>query len=106
MVDFLDMLRHHHRHHGRSLVPGRSVGWIQLTGMTAVFTGATVPVVGVGAALELGKLSAVAWLGHRHGSASWALKASLTMLVAVLMALNAVGCFGYLSLALKRRSDE
>jgi len=68
-------------------------------GMTSIFTGALYPVIGMGAALELGKLSAVAWLGHRHGSASWALKASLTMLVAVLMTLNAVGCFGYLSKA-------
>jgi hypothetical protein len=53
----------------------------------------------MGAALEFGKLSAVAWLGHRHGSASWGVRISLTLLVAVLMALNAVGCFGYLSRA-------
>jgi hypothetical protein len=70
-----------------------------ITGMTAVFVGATVPVVGMGIALELGKLSAVAWLGHRRSSGSWALKLSLTMLVAILMTLNAVGCFGYLSKA-------
>src|SRR5215471_14776781 len=37
-----------------------------ITGMTAVFVGATVPVVAMGVALELGKLSAVAWLG-RYG---------------------------------------
>jgi hypothetical protein len=70
-----------------------------INGMTSIFTGALYPVVGMGAALELGKLSAVAWLGHRHGSGSWALKASLTILVTVLMTLNAVGCFGYLSKA-------
>jgi hypothetical protein len=43
----------------------------------------TVPVIGMGIALELGKLSAVAWLGHRHGSASWGLKTALTVLVVV-----------------------
>jgi hypothetical protein len=74
-------------------------GGFSVYGMTSIFTGALYPVIGMGAALELGKLSAVAWLGHRHGSASWGLKFSLTMLVAVLMALNAVGCFGYLSKA-------
>jgi hypothetical protein len=74
-------------------------GGFSITGMTAVFVGATVPVIGMGIALELGKLSAVAWLGHQRGSASLALKASLTILVAVLMTLNAVGCFGYLSKA-------
>jgi hypothetical protein len=67
--------------------------------MTSIFTGAPLAIVGMGAALELGKLSAVAWLGHRHGAASWAFKASSTMRVAVLMTLNAVGCFGYLSKA-------
>jgi hypothetical protein len=70
-----------------------------ITGMTSIFVGATLPVIGMGIALELGKLSAVAWLGHRRGSASWGLKTSLTILVLVLMTLNAVGCFGYLSKA-------
>jgi hypothetical protein len=74
-------------------------GGFSVYGMTSIFTGALYPVIGMGAALELGKLSAVAWLGHRHGSASWGLRLSLTMLVAILMALNAVGCFGYLSKA-------
>jgi hypothetical protein len=73
-------------------------GGFSVHGMTSIFTGALWPVVGMGVALEAGKLSAVAWLGHQRSS-GWALKASLTMLVAVLMALNAVGCFGYLSKA-------
>ena len=63
-----------------------------ITGMTAVFVGATVPVIGMGVALELGKLSAVAWLG-RYGGAP-ALRGALIVLVAVLMGLNAVGCYG------------
>ncbi len=55
--------------------------------MTAVFVGATLPVIGMGVALELGKLSAVAWLGRYGGSP--ALRAALVILVAVLMGLNA-----------------
>jgi hypothetical protein len=74
-------------------------GGFSISGMISIFTGALYPVIGMGAALELGKLSAVAWLGHRHGSASWGLKLSLRMLVAVPMILNAIGCFGYLSRA-------
>src|SRR5260370_10534275 len=70
-----------------------------ITGMTSIFTGALYPVVGMGVALELGKLSAVAWLGHQRGSASCGLKASLTILVLVLMTLNTVGAFGFLSKA-------
>jgi hypothetical protein len=68
-----------------------------ITGMTAVFVGATVPVIGMGIALELGKLSAVAWLGRSGGSA--ALRAALVVLVAVLMGLNAIGAYGFLAKA-------
>jgi hypothetical protein len=68
-----------------------------ITGMTAVFVGATVPVIGMGVALELGKLSAVACLGGRYGSP--ALRAALVALVAVLMGLNAIGAYGFLAKA-------
>jgi hypothetical protein len=68
-----------------------------ITGMTAVFVGATLPVIGMGVALELGKLSAVACLGRRYGSAP--LRAALVALVAVLMGLNAIGAYGFLAKA-------
>jgi hypothetical protein len=47
--------------------------------------------------LELGKLSAVACLGRRYGSAP--LRAALVALVAVLMGLNAIGAYGFLAKA-------
>jgi hypothetical protein len=68
-----------------------------ITGMTAVFVGATLPVIGMGIALELGKLSAVACLGRRYGSP--ALRAAIVVLVAVLMGLNALGAYGFLAKA-------
>jgi hypothetical protein len=68
-----------------------------ICGLTAIFAGALWPVVAMGAALELGKLSAVAWLGQRHGS--HALRYALVALVGVLMALNSVGVYGFLSRA-------
>jgi hypothetical protein len=52
-------------------------------------------------ALELGKLSAVAWLG-RAGCAvhpARPLKTAIRGLIGVLMALNAVGAYGFLSKA-------
>jgi hypothetical protein len=71
-------------------------GGFSITGMTAIFVGAWWPVVGMGIALEVGKLSAVAALPTlRRGG----LKTALGILVAVLMLLNAVGCFGFLSKA-------
>jgi hypothetical protein len=74
-------------------------GGFSITGMTSIFVGAFGPVIGMGIALEAGKLSAVAWLGHQRGTASKPLRAALTILVAVLMGLNAVGCYGFLAKA-------
>jgi hypothetical protein len=67
-----------------------------ITGMTSIFVGSFWPVIGMGIALEAGKLSAVASLGHLHGGR---LKATLVALVAVLMGLNAIGAYGFLAKA-------
>jgi hypothetical protein len=74
-------------------------GGFSITGMTSIFVGAYWPIIGMGVALEVGKLSAVAWLGHQRDTASWRLRAALMILVAVLMGLNAVGCYGFLAKA-------
>jgi hypothetical protein len=74
-------------------------GGFSITGMTSIFVGAYWPVVGMGLALEVGKLAAVAWLGHQRGMASWRLRAALAVLIAVLMGLNAIGCYGFLAKA-------
>jgi hypothetical protein len=69
-----------------------------IIGLTAVFTGAFWAVVGMGAAMECAKLSAVAWLGRRY-AASRALKGAIVGLVVTLMGLNAVGSYGFLAKA-------
>ena len=45
-----------------------------------------------GVAFKIGRLSAVAWLGQRNGTAP--LRLALIALVAVLMVLNSIGVFG------------
>jgi hypothetical protein len=67
-----------------------------ITGLTTIFRGAFWPVVGMGIALEAGKLSAVAWLG-RGVTAPLAIKGAIVALVIVLMTLNAVGAHGFLT---------
>jgi hypothetical protein len=67
-----------------------------ITGMTSIFVGAYWPVIGMGVALEVGKLSAVAALPTvRRGG----LNGALAALVLILMGLNAVGCYGFLAKA-------
>jgi hypothetical protein len=68
-----------------------------ITGLTSIFVGAFWPVIAMGAALELGKLSAVALLGR--GAVARPLRAALTALIAVLMGLSAVGAYGFLAKA-------
>src|SRR6266436_10016406 len=67
-----------------------------ITGLTSIFVGSFWPVVGMGVALEVGKLAAVSALPTlRWGP----LKAALIVLVAVLMGLNAIGAYGFLAKA-------
>jgi hypothetical protein len=68
-------------------------------GLTAIFAGAFWPVITMGAALEAGKLVAAAWLTEYWHSAPSLLRLVLVAMIGVLMSLNAVGVFGFLSRA-------
>jgi hypothetical protein len=70
-----------------------------ISGLTSIFAGASAAVICLGVAFEIGKLSAVAWLGQRLGAR--ALRLAITTLVAVLMVLNSLGVYGFLSRAHK-----
>lgn len=70
-----------------------------ITGMTSIFIGSFWPVIAMGVALEAGKLSAVSWLARHRATAPWRLRTALAVLVAVLMALNAIGAYGFLAKA-------
>jgi hypothetical protein len=71
--------------------------YFSITGLTAIFAGASTAVMAMGVAFELGKLTAVATIGRRYGSRT--LRLALIVLVAVLMALNSIGIYGFLSRA-------
>jgi hypothetical protein len=68
-------------------------------GFTSIFVGAFWSVIGMGVALELGKLRAVTWIGRNASAPWWGLKGGLAVLVLVLMGLNVVGAFGFLAKA-------
>src|SRR6516225_3019865 len=70
-----------------------------IDGLTAIFAGAFWPVIAMGTALEVGKLVATAWLRENWRTAPWGLRTGLAAMIAVLMALNAVGVFGFLTRA-------
>ena len=70
-----------------------------IDGLTAIFAGAFWPIITMGAALEAGKLVAAAWLTEHWNSAPTLLRLVLVAMVSVLMSLNAVGVFGFLTRA-------
>jgi hypothetical protein len=83
---------------GAALAVAAVSGSFSIVGLTAVFTGAFWPVIGMGAALESAKLSAVAWLARGYRASRW-LKAGVTALIVTLMAVNIIGAYGYLARA-------
>lgn len=74
-------------------------GVIAVEGLTTVFAGAFWPVIAIGATLEAGKLVATAWLRENWCVAQRILRAVMLAMIMVLMALNGVGVFGFLTRA-------
>jgi len=70
-----------------------------IDGLTAIFAGAFWPVVIMGAVLEAGKLVATAWLTEHWNLAPSLLRLVLVAMIGVLMGLNAIGVFGFLTRA-------
>jgi hypothetical protein len=70
-----------------------------IDGLTAIFAGAFWPIIIMGAVLEAGKLVAAAWLTERWTSAPSLLRLVLGLMIGLLMGLNAIGVFGFLTRA-------
>jgi hypothetical protein len=77
--------------------------YYSIMGLTAIFSAATIPVIIMGASLELGKIVATVWLHNNWQRASWLFKTYLIPAVFFLMVLTSMGIFGFLS---KAHSDQ
>lgn len=73
--------------------------YYSIVGLTSIFAAAVIPVVVMGAALGVGKLTAAIWLKINWHRASLAYKLYLVPAVAFLMILTSMGIFGFLSKA-------
>jgi hypothetical protein len=73
--------------------------YISITGMTILFPGAVVAVIAMACAMEAGKLVGTAWLAHHWRATSVLLRVTLTVLIATLAVINAVGVYGRLTAA-------
>lgn len=72
-------------------------GFFGIVGMTAIFAAAVMPVMVMTGVLEAAKLVTAAWLARHWRTAPLVLRLPLVVMVLLLMALTAIGTFGFLS---------
>jgi hypothetical protein len=71
--------------------------------LTAIFSAAFIPVVIMGVALGVGKITATLWLKQNWDIAPWSVRTYLLTAITVLMVITSMGIFGFLS---KAHSDQ
>ena len=86
-----------------ALIISGIAAYYSIVGLTAIFSAAVVPIIIMGAALEVGKITAAVWLKLNWHRANLTYKLYLVPAVAVLMLLTSMGIFGFLS---KAHSDQ
>jgi hypothetical protein len=77
--------------------------YYSILGLTAIFAAAVIPVVIMGIALGLGKITATLWLKQNWKIAPWSVRTYLFVAILVLMLITSMGIFGFLS---KAHSDQ
>lgn len=86
-----------------ALIISAVAAYYSIVGLTAIFAAAVIPIIIMGAALEVGKVTAAVWLKLNWHRARWTYKLYLIPAVAFLMLLTSMGIFGFLS---KAHSDQ
>jgi hypothetical protein len=86
-----------------ALVISAVAEFYSIVGLTSIFAAAFWPVVIMGAALGVGKITAAVWLKLNWDRAKWTYKLYLVPAVVFLMFLTSMGIFGFLS---KAHSDQ
>ena len=90
-----------------TLISGLSISavavYYSVVGLTAIFSAAVIPIIIMGAVLEVGKLVATLWLKQNWTIAPKSVKAYLMAAILVLMLITSMGIFGFLS---KAHSDQ
>lgn len=73
--------------------------WYSVIGLTTIFAGAVVPIIIMGTALEVAKITTTVWLHRYWRLAGATIKAYLTTAVIILACITSMGIFGLLSKA-------
>ncbi len=73
--------------------------WYSIVGLTAIFAAAVIPIIIMGSALEVAKITATVWLHEHWDRARWLMRLYLVSAVIILMIITSMGIFGFLSRA-------
>jgi hypothetical protein len=73
-----------------------AAAWFSIRGMTVLFPGSPLSVVGMAVAMELAKLVTAGWLARRWRATAWVWRGVLVVLVAGLALINAAGVYAQL----------
>lgn len=73
--------------------------YYSIIGLTAIFAAAVIPVIIMGASLEVAKITTAVWLHTYWNEAPFLMKTYLTTATVVLMLITSMGIFGFLSKA-------
>ena len=73
--------------------------YYSIVGLTAIFAAAVIPVIIMGVALEVGKVTTAVWLHVYWNTAPRLMKFYLTLATVMLMFITSMGIFGFLSRA-------
>jgi hypothetical protein len=82
-----------------AIIISACAAYYSIVGLTAIFAAAFWPIVIMGSALELGKLTGAVWLHLNWHHARWWIRMYMVPAVAVLMLITSMGIFGFLSRA-------
>ena len=82
-----------------ALVISAIAAYYSIIGLIAIFAAAAIPVIIMGTALEIGKITSAIWLHLKWKTGKWLIKGYLVFAVALLMFITSMGIFGFLSKA-------
>ena len=80
-----------------ALALSASAAWYSIIGLTAIFAAAKIPIIIMGATIEVSKLVVASWLYRNWKEIPFLMKTYLTGALLVLMFLTSMGIFGFLS---------
>lgn len=87
-----------------ALIISAIAAWYSVQGLATIFAGAVIPIIIMGSALELAKITTTVWLHRYWNNANFLIRTYLSIAVIILACITSMGIFGLLSKAHSEQS--